>query len=140
MDFLITTAGWEIAVISFALMMMSSLVRRAVVDKDKMLEAKEKMKKNQQLLKEATKSGDSKKAKKAQDEMMTHMMDNMKHSFKPMMYTMIPFLLVFSWIQRRYAEIGIVATVFGIQLGWFGWYFICSMLVSMVLNKMFGNY
>lgn len=131
----VTFEGQIIAGISLGIAIASSLVRRAVLDLDKMKEMKERMKEHQETLKKATKSGDKKKAKKAQDELMKITMENMKHSFKPMIYTFIPFILIFMWLRGQYGEAGAVATVFNFELTWFWWYLVCSMAFSMILNK-----
>ena len=131
----VTFNGQIIAGISLGIAIASALVRRAVLDLDKMKEMKEKMKEHQETLKKATKSGDKKKAQKAQSELMKITMENMKHSFKPMLYTFIPFILIFTWLRGQYGEAGTVATVFNFGLSWFWWYLICSMAFSMTLNK-----
>lgn len=132
---IITGNGQIIALISLGIALASSLVRRAVLDLDKMKEMKVKMKEHQKALKEATKSGDKKKAKRAQDELMKLTMENMKHSFKPMLYTFIPFILIFMWLKSQYGGVGAVATLFNFELTWFWWYLITSMIFSMILNK-----
>lgn len=131
----VTLAGQIITEVSLGIAITSSLVRRAVLDLDKMKEMKVKMKEHQKTLKEATKSGDKKKAKKAQDELMKITMENMKHSFKPMLYTFIPFILIFTWLRGEFGEAGTVATLFNFELTWFWWYLICSMAFSLALNK-----
>lgn len=131
----ITDAGYIIAAISMGLATMSSLVRRAVLDQEKLKENKEKLKEHQATLKEASKKGDTKRMQKAQEQMMELSMEQMKQSFKPLMFTFIPFILVFGWLRDQYSQIGDVATIFGFGLGWFWWYFVCAMLVSIVINK-----
>ncbi len=131
----VTANGQIITGISLGIAIASSLVRRAVLDLDKLKEMKEKMKEHQDTLKKATKSGDKKTAKKAQGEVMRLSMENMKHSFKPMIYTFIPFILIFMWIRGEFGEAGTVATVFNFELTWFWWYLVCSMAFSMILNK-----
>ncbi len=131
----ITEAGYTIALISTGLAIMSALVRKAVLDQEKMRETKEKIKKHQEEMKKATKSGDTKKLQKSQGDMMKLTMENLKHSFKPMLITFIPFILVFSWLRDQYSSAGTVASLAGFDLGWFWWYLICAMAVSLVINK-----
>ena len=131
----ISSPGEAIALISVGLAVMNTLVRRAVLDKEKLKEQKKKLKEHQQTIKEATKTGDTQRAKKAQEELMGLTMEQMKHSFKPMIFTIIPFLLIFNWLRGEYGSIGVVATLFGFELTWFFWYIICSITTSIVLNK-----
>jgi len=41
------------------------------------------------------------------------------------------------WLKGQYSNVGEVANLFGLSLGWFWWYFVCAMLVSLILNKIF---
>lgn len=131
----ITPDGNEIAAISIGIATVSSLVRYAVMDKEAFAESKKKMKEHQATMKKLSKSGNVKKLQEAQAQMMPLFMENMKHSMKPMLFTFIPFILIFYWLKDTYAGIGVVAAPFGYELGWLGWYFVCVMISSMVLNK-----
>jgi len=133
----ITYDGQIIALISIGLSAMSTLVRVAVIDKGKLAEHKEKIKVHQDLMKEAQKKKDVKAMQKHQQELFTVMNAQMKNSFKPMIFTMIPFLLIFGWLKDSYESAGVVASIFGYDLGWFGWYFLTSMIISMILSKLF---
>ena len=134
---IITQYGVMIALISLGLSVMSTAARIIVLGKHAMKEMKERMKQHQQDLKDATKSGDKKKAQQAQDDLMKLTMENMKHSFKPMIITFIPFILVFGWLKTQYESVGQVANIFGFGFEWFWWYFICAIIFSMVINKIF---
>ncbi|OYT54001.1 MAG: hypothetical protein B6U72_03795 [Candidatus Altiarchaeales archaeon ex4484_2] len=133
----ITDKGMVIAAVSAGIAVLSSLVRMAVLDREQMKEMKEKLKKQQTEVKEAAKSGHTKKAQKAQEEMMKLTMENMKHSMKPLMFTFIPFILIFNWLRGEYGDVGTVATLFGFNLSWFWWYLVTAMLISITLNKIF---
>lgn len=135
----ITSDGQIIALVSFALSFMSLMVRRVVLDQEKLKESKEAMKTLQAKIKEATKEGDTKKATKLNEEFMKASMAQMKDSFKPMVFTIVPFIIVFGWLRDNYGEVGSVASLFGYDLGWFGWYFISAMVASMILNKVLGQ-
>lgn len=133
----ISPAGETIALVSIGLALMNTLVRRAVINREKFEEQKKKLKEHQKTIKEATKAGNMKRAKKAQEDLMTLTMEQMKHSFKPMIFTIIPFLMVFNWLRGEFGPVGNVATLFGFELSWFFWYLICSIVTSIVLNKVF---
>ncbi|HEX55116.1 MAG: hypothetical protein DRO94_00820 [Candidatus Altiarchaeales archaeon] len=133
--FTITDAGIAIAGIAIALMIMSSLVRRATVDMEKMKEIKNKLKEHQEVMKEASRSGDMKKMQRAQEEVMKLTMENLKQSLKPMSITIIPFIMIFTWLKSQYANAGTVATLFGFDMNWFWWYFICAVITSILINK-----
>lgn len=139
-------AFWTIMFISMCISIVSSLVRKATIDVDRLRECKEDIKKHQTIMKEATKKGHTKKAVKSQEELTKLMMEQMKHSFKPMMITFIPFILIFTWLRGNYGDMGSLVTfpfhmnfiVFSINggLDWLGVYFLCSIISSIVLNKL----
>jgi len=143
----ITSSGETIALISIALAVMNTLVRRAVIDREKFEDQKRRMKDHQKTIKEASHAGDTKKAQKAQEEMMVLVMEQMKHSFKPMIFTIVPFLLVFSWLNQQFGKfdlfrildstlgIGPVVNLLGFDMNWILWYLLCSIVISSVLNK-----
>lgn len=137
MNIIVSDDGLVIAGVSIGLALLSFLVRMAVLDRAHMEEMKKQLKEKQKDVKEATKKGQTKKAAKAQEEMMQLTLENMKHTMKPLMYTFIPFILIFGWLKGEYESIGTVATLFGFELSWFWWYLITAMLVSLTLNKIF---
>jgi len=53
-------------------------------------------------------------------------MEMMKHSFKPMLYTLIPILILFSWVRGTFSPI---------LSSWFWWYFGAAIISSMILRK-----
>ena len=132
----ITNAGYEIALISFGIVFLSSLVRRIVLDQEKLKESKEKIKEHQQVMRDASKTGDMKKMQKAQETMMELSMEQLRESFKPMIFTLIPIMLIFGWIRDQYGAIENVVTIFGHGFGWLGWYMLCAILISISINKL----
>ena len=94
--------GYVIAVISVGLSLVSILVRKKVTDQAKVKAQREELKELQRQQKEAQKAGDSKRVSELVGKMMEINSDMMKHSMKPMIFTLIPFLLVFSWLGSTY--------------------------------------
>jgi uncharacterized membrane protein (DUF106 family) len=136
----VTPEGATIAGISVLLSILSALVRVATVDMKKMKASKETMKQHQEKIKELQKNGDTKEMAKVQEQMMTHALDQMKQSFKPMLITFIPFILIFNWLSSQYGKSGNVADLFGLQLSWFWWYFIVSFAAAIIINKIIEKY
>ncbi|MEA3255669.1 MAG: DUF2208 family protein [Candidatus Altiarchaeota archaeon] len=142
----ITPDAWTIVFISLCVSIISSLVRKATLDVDRLRECKEEIKKHQDIMKDASKKGHTKKAVKSQEELTKLMMEQMKHSFKPMMITFIPIILIFTWLRGNYGDIGSVVTfplhinliVFSINggLDWLGVYILSSIASSIILNKL----
>jgi uncharacterized membrane protein (DUF106 family) len=131
----LTQAGQTIALISVLISFVSAMVRRATVDMDKVKDSREKMKEHQKKMQEAQKNGDTNQMIRSQEEMTKHMMVGMKQNFKPMLITWIPFILIFNWLSTQYGSAGQVASLFGMNMDWFWWYFFVSIIASIIVNK-----
>lgn len=138
--FNLTDAGYAIAGISAGLAVFSTVVRLAVTDMGRVKEIREKLKDHQADIKAASKSNDTKKLQRAQEEMMKLTMENLKMGYKPLLITFIPFILIFGWIKGQYESAGVVATIFGFNLEWFWWYFVCAMISSLIINRIIEKY
>lgn len=126
-----------------------SLITARVVDQTEMKALKSKMSKIQEKLREAQKEGDAKKVTKIQREMMENSSELWQKSMKPMLYTMIPILLIFTWLseynvleayvaQRGYVvQLPFVMPWIGNKLGWLGWYVLSSFATSPLIRKLF---
>ena len=90
-------------VISAAVSLLTVTAQKLLVDQDKMNEMQERSKTFNKELREAQASGDGKKVAKLQAQQMEMMQDQsevMKMSFRPMIVTMIPILLIFAWMWQ----------------------------------------
>jgi uncharacterized membrane protein (DUF106 family) len=135
-----TQAGYAIAGISVVLAIFSTVVRLAVTDMKRSKEIREKLKEHQADIKAASKSNDTKKMQRAQKDMMDLTMENLRMGYKPLLITFIPFILIFGWIRGEYGSSGIVANILGFGLDWFGWYFVCAMITSLIINRITEKY
>jgi uncharacterized membrane protein (DUF106 family) len=114
--------------ISVLVSLFISLINFFVLDKEKVRHGKKRQK---ELNKELKSHKDNpEKMMAIQKEMMSHTMDTLKHSFKPMLITLIPILVVFSWIKGAYAETSIASS-------WLWYYIISAIVASLVFRKLF---
>ena len=90
-----------IAVFSFLVTMMTTLIYKLVTDQKKMGEIKAKMKDYQNKMREF--KDNPEKALGMQKKAMGLNMEYMRHSMKATMYTMIPILIIFSWMNANLA-------------------------------------
>ncbi|MFH1834689.1 MAG: EMC3/TMCO1 family protein [Methanobacteriota archaeon] len=111
MNVVITEAGRNIALISLGIVSLSTTVRYFTIDREKVKEGQKRIKEHQKKLKEAQKAGDSNKMKKHQQDMMAETMESFKHNMKPMVFTLIPLLLIFGWMRGTYGEYGVASEV-----------------------------
>ncbi len=117
----------SIIVFSFIVTLFITIVTYFISDRDRMKELKEKQKKLQKEMKNY--KDNPEKMLELQKELMKDMPEQMKHSFKPMLITLIPLLLVFTWFRNIYNPL----------LGgwWIAYYIVASMIFSIVLRKIF---
>ena len=117
----------SIILISAAISFFISLVNYFVLDKDKVKESKKRQKELQAKIKEH--KNDPAKAMEFQKEMMGHAMESMKHSMKPMFFTLIPVLVVFWWMKDIFAATEIVKS-------WIWYYIVSAIIFSMIFRKL----
>ncbi len=155
---------FTIFMISTLVALLTTLANKFLVDQDRMEEIRVKMKAFQEEMREVKKSGDSKAMEKMQQkqlEMMSDQKEMMTMSFKPMLVTMLPILIVFWWMAQ---EPHIAQTVVMLPkiayycllvplwhmlyqplpstptgaIEWLGWYVLCSFAMSQIFRKIFG--
>ena len=119
----------SIILVSILASLFISAVQYFVMDKDKMRDLKAKQKAlnaEMKLHKE-----NPQKMMELQKELLGHSMESMKHSFKPMLITTIPLLLLFAFINPIYTDSIIAGS-------WFWYYFISAIASSIVFRKLFN--
>ena len=119
---------WSIIIIAGLVSLFISLINYFVMDKEKMKKAKERQKELQKQMKEH--KHDQAKVMELQKELMSGAMENIKHSFKPMIITLIPILVVFWWMRGIFVETAIAKT-------WLWWYIGTAIAASLVFRKLF---
>jgi uncharacterized membrane protein (DUF106 family) len=135
--------------VSAVIALITTIATAKAIDQDEMKETKKKLKDLKEKVDEARKKGDEKKMKKTSEKMMAVQMEQSKNAFKPMIYTFPPIIVVFQWL-RQYGPLQtfildnnfLVSLPFtlpryGDQLGWLGWYIVCSFMTSTVIRKVF---
>jgi len=119
----------SIVVLSFLVTLFITGVTYFMTDRERMKEIKDKQKR---LRKEIKQYRDNpQKMMELNKQMMEDMPEQMKHSFKPMIVTMIPLLILFAWLRGTFAESVIAGS-------WFWWYLGSSLVFSMSLRKILG--
>ena len=126
--------------ISAALALFSTLVYKYATDQALMKAIKEEMKKLQAEMK-ANKENPQKIAE-LQGKLMPLNTKMMSQSFKPMILTIVPFLVIFALLGKVYNGLTVIPLSFHFPLsnlatglGWVGTYVILSMIFTTVLRK-----
>ena len=117
-----------IVLISVVVTIFVSLINKYTTNQKRMKEIKESQKKLQEEIKKN--KNDPKKMLELQKEMMAHSSVMMKRGFKPMLFTLIPLLILFNWLKTVF--IGGV-----LERSWVWWYIISSIILSLIFKKIF---
>lgn len=123
-DFMTAYPQISIIVISFLVMLVTTIVTKYATNQKRMKELKDIQKACQIKLKDNR--GNPEEMKKINEEMMKCSMELMKHSFKPMIFTFIPLLLLIGWMSKFFAPL---------LSSWIWWYIISGLVFSIVLKK-----
>jgi len=91
----------SIIILASVLGVISTLLQKYLTDQAKMRRLRDDTKKLQEQMKKV--KDDPKKVMSLQQKLMPIQMDLMKESFKPLLVTLIPFLLVFFWLSNHFA-------------------------------------
>jgi uncharacterized membrane protein (DUF106 family) len=91
-----------ILIVSVVITVLSTIAYKYLTDQKKMKALKAEMKEFQKKLKILSRE-DPKKALKMQQEMMSKNLELMKHSLKPTLYTLIPIIIIFGWLNAHMA-------------------------------------
>ena len=125
-EIMISNPKISLVAISFLITLGMTLITKHFTDQTRMREIKNIQKKSQAKIKEF--KDNIEEQKKIQKEIMDSTFELMKHSFKPLLITFIPILLIFWWIRGIYIE-----TV--IANAWIWWYIGTALISSIILRK-----
>ncbi|MDH3352945.1 MAG: EMC3/TMCO1 family protein [Nanoarchaeota archaeon] len=114
----------SIAVFSVIVTLVSTLTQKWLTNQEHLKSLKERQKEIQKELKKC-KDGDAMKELNAELLQLTGIM--FKSSMKPMFVTIIPFLILFSWLRSIYVPL--------IGSSWIWYYIGYSVIASMILRK-----
>lgn len=123
-------------VVTFVATLLVTLAYKYLTDQVKMKELKETMKTMQKEVKQY--KDDPTKMMQHNKEIMSKNLEYFKQSWKPMVFTMIPFIVMFGWLRTTYDPITL--NFLGIFDNWFWVYFIFSIIFSMILRKIMKVY
>lgn len=131
----------DIALIAIAISLGSAIINKKVVDQKRNKEIQKQVSDFQKRFNEAKKKGDKEqieKLEKEQKQVMALSMELMKNSFKPMLYTFVPIIAIFFFLNSTYANTGNIVEVPVIgMLGWFWWYFLVAIVTGLSFEVLY---
>ncbi len=126
--------------VSFLVTLFITLAYKYFTNQDEMKRLRKELKELQGAVKEN--KDDNTKVLELQKEAMQKNAEYMKHSFKPMLVTFLPLIIVFGWLRGAYAGTGdlihwgVAIPIFGTGAGWLLSYILFSFLFSFIVRKM----
>jgi len=125
-------APFGLMIVSLLLTTLVTLATKFFTDQHLMKSLKDEMKEMQNKLKDTTQTVEQKMG--LQKDILEKNMKYMKHSFKPMLITFLPIIIIFSWLRGYYIALGDPKVLLG--LSWLWSYLIFSIVFSMLLRKL----
>jgi|TARA_Y100000310_G_C20554192_1_gene749680 uncharacterized membrane protein (DUF106 family) len=125
-ELMIANPKISVVLISFLVTLAMTIVTKNFTDQTRMKELKAIQKEYQKTIKEN--KDDMDLQKRVQADIMKTSMELMKHSFRPLMVTFLPLILIFWWIRGVYLETAI-------STSWLWWYIGASLVSSIFLRK-----
>lgn len=127
-------ALWSILGISAALALGSTLVYKYATDQNLMKSMREEIKKLQNEMK--LHKSDPQKLAELQGKLMPLNMRTMSQSMKPMLITIVPFIVIFALLGRVYTDMLVIPLPFWAgHLKWVGTYIIFSIVFTSLFRK-----
>lgn len=123
----------SIALFGVAVSLLIQLVNFFVLDKESIRDLKAKQKKLQEEMKQH--KTNPQKMSELNQELVGHSLAMMKHSFKPMLITLVPILILFSFLKGAYTGTELEATKFIFPI-WLWYYIGSSIVASIVFRKL----
>jgi len=131
----------EVAVIAIVISIASAIVNKKVTNQKRMKEIKEKVSNFQKRYNEAKKSGNKElidKMEHEQKEVMALSMEMMSGSFKPMLFTFLPIIIIFFLLNQKYSGTGNIVDIPVIgMLSWFWWYFLVAIVSGLCFEMVY---
>lgn len=132
--------GWAIAlgtpynlmIITFVITLFITLVYKFATNQERLKKLREEIKLIQDEVK--TLKEEPMKAMEKQKQLGPLMIEQFRHSFKPMLITFLPIVLIFGWLRETFTVDGVsIKVLFG--LSWLWSYIIFSIIFSILIRK-----
>ncbi len=125
-------APYNLMIITFVITLFITLVYKFATNQERLKSIREEIKKIQDETR-SLKSEPGKMIEK-QKQLGPLMMEQFRHSFKPILITFLPIILVFGWLRETFTVNGEdLKIIFG--LSWFWSYVLFSIIFSIIIRK-----
>lgn len=124
-EFLQANPRASIIIISIVVTFISTLITKWLTNQEHLKDLKKRQKELSEEMKKHKDNPDKLMALQSEALKITGVM--MKSSFKPLLITFIPFLILLYWLRAVFTPI--------MGTGWIWWYIVASLVSSIVLRK-----
>ncbi len=137
----ILSPRWALVVISLVITALSTLAYKVLTNQSEMKVLKEEMNNLRKKMKESKDNPDKMSA--INQQMMERNLKYMRHSMRPMLFTFIPIILIFSWLKVTFLPAGDLFSwgfsiwPWGAGIGWLWTYLLCSIIFNLLIRKLF---
>jgi uncharacterized membrane protein (DUF106 family) len=127
-----------------AISITMSLVNKKLMSTEAAKRVKERMQEVRERMLEAQKAGNANKMNECLRELMKINSEYMRFMFKPMIVSVVLVLLILPLLSKAYSgqTVATIPETFpvvgGAELSWFWWYFICTLVVSVIAKRILG--
>jgi uncharacterized membrane protein (DUF106 family) len=128
-ELMTTNPKVSIVIVSLIVSLISTIVTKYTTDQAMLKSIKLRQKEIQKEMKEKKYSQTDKRFMELQSELLGLTGKMFKNSFKPLIITMVPFLLLFYWLRNVFVPL--------MGNSWLWYYIIPSILVSSLWRKIF---
>ncbi|MBU2496442.1 MAG: DUF106 domain-containing protein [Nanoarchaeota archaeon] len=124
-----------VIIASLLIAVFITFIYKITTNQREMKELKDDLKNLQKRSKEH--KGNTEKMLEIQKELASKNLEYMKHSFKPMIYTFLPIIIIFYWLSSLYKNAGVILTIplVGWGLNWIWTYILFSFVFSLIVRK-----
>ncbi len=123
-DLLLLNPKLSVVALSFLITLVMTLITKKFTNQSRMKELKDIQKSCQIKIRSGNLTPEE--MSKVNKQMMECSMELMKHSFKPLLITLIPLIILFWWIRGIYSPV---------LSSWIWWYIISGIISSIILRK-----
>ncbi len=121
---------------------LTALIYRVLTKPSEMQRVKKDMNELRDKVSKAQKAGDTKEASRLMTETLKANQAVFRMNMKPMMASMLLFLLAVGWLAARFEAMSIAAPFYipfiGASFNWFWWYLIVVLAGNFVFRKLLG--
>ncbi len=128
----------------FLICVIMGLVNKRTLGTEHVKEVKKKLQDLRGKMLEAQKSGDTNKVNEYTKKMLIINSQYMKFMMKPMIVSLFLVILILPFIRGAYSGMTVavvpktIPIIGGFELSWFWWYFLVTLVLSMVIRKIIG--